>query len=81
MSDEISLVTFPRTKSITINVADKDVALVLLGVLAEASELKVVNGRKTLDLGWLDLFEDLDAAIKEVWPDCTCDLLCKVHGK
>jgi transposase-like protein len=48
--------------------------------MAEASELKTVNGIKTLDLGWLDLFEGLDEAIKTAWPDCTCDLLCKVHG-
>jgi hypothetical protein len=82
MSDDdrgIQLVSYPRTKSIGLNIADKETALGLLAVMAEASALKTVNGVKTLDIGWLELFEGLDEAIKTVWPDCTCDLLCPVH--
>lgn len=78
---EIEVVSYPKTGSVSIDVYDKEVALALAQVLAEASQLKEKpDGTKQFDVGWLDLFEELDKAIKETWPDCNCDLLCPVHG-
>jgi len=65
---------------ISIVIEDKDTALALAQVMAEAAGPKTVNGMKTLDIGWLEMFEDMDGAIKAAWPDCTCDLLCQVHA-
>jgi hypothetical protein len=77
----IQLVSYPMTKSVGINISNKETALALAQVLAEAASLKYVEGVKTFDIGWLQLFEELDEAIKTVWPDCTCDMLCPVHAK
>jgi hypothetical protein len=79
---EIEVSSFPKTGSVSVSVYDKDVALELAKIFAEASKLKEMpDGTKNWDIGWLETFEELDKAIKEVWPDCTCDLLCPVHVK
>jgi len=67
---------------LSITITDKDAAVALAQVLAEASQLKEgPDGRKQLDVGWLEMFEDLTQGISRAWPDCTCDLLCPAHAK
>lgn len=68
-----------RACEVRITITDKDAALALAQVMAEASQLKEVDGRKQFDIGWLEMYEDLTQAISGAWPDCTCDLLCPVH--
>jgi hypothetical protein len=70
-----------RSGEVRISITDRDAALALAQVLAEASQLKEgPDGRKQFDVGWLEMFEDLNQAISGAWPDCTCDLLCPVHA-
>lgn len=65
---------------LSITITDKDAAVALAQVLAEASQLKEVDGRKQFDVGWLEMYEELTQGIARSWPDCTCDLLCPAHG-
>lgn len=72
----------PEQGRVSLNMDNKQSAIEMLHLLAEASELKTdANGMKTWDIGWQESFEGLSDAVRATWPDCTCDLLCKVHGK